>query len=628
MAQTERLRKAKDAGPTRAAGTLPVDAFAEIIRLARSSTSRQQFMTGVLQCVVRSYSSPYGAIHVRHAAEVIHDEAHSGPTDPKFWKSDVQQFLTESLTEPRPWAKLLQARGGTARVAFLSAPVYDPSGPAIGALAIVVAVADEGDWTAHLSTLESLCRTASQAVELVGRSEGAAGSPRGGLQASRAAAYESAEELAFALTHELRNRLDLVQTSLALVSGPHVHILAISGLDQIHSRSPGVSSLRSAMEECLDAGSPISHPPQSTAWAEKADDPRTYHLHRQWHVAAKGDSVASVPLRAGERIVAILSLRGAADRPFTAARLEEIRGRVEPFAASLVLANRAGRSLTRHATDWAREAVGSLSAPGRYRRKTVAAVGVVAAMFFCFGSMSYEVSALCKVAAAHARHVSAPFSAMLTEARVRPGDRVRKGETLCEFDHRELDQQRAELSAQLEVLERERDRAMVEGSPAAAQLAAANQELIRVRREIVDGRIEASVVRAPIDGMVIEGDPRKLVGGVVPQGERLYEIAPPEVWTLELSIPERAAADVSSGLGGSFVSFARPEIRREFRVARVSPSAESRQAKNVLVAEAELCSDEDWIKPGMEGVARVSVGSRPVWWIALHRVIDYLRLKL
>ncbi|MDO8630844.1 MAG: HlyD family efflux transporter periplasmic adaptor subunit [Phycisphaerales bacterium] len=628
MTDTQSSTNQTHAGEKDSSPPSPADAFAEIFRLAKNVPSRQRFMTDVLRCVVRAYSSPYGAIHIRYASEVVQDETHAGPTDPKFWKSGIQQFLTQSLIEPRPWAKLLKARNGTARVAFISAPIYDPGGPAIGALAIVVAVEDDADWTAHLSTLESLCRTASFAVEFVGRSEGPAGSARGGDRAlARAAAYESAEELAFALTHELRNRFGFEQVALGMVAAKHVRILSISGLDQVNGRSPGVASLRAAMEECLDAATPILHP-HPADWEQKSERPPIYHLHRQWHAAAKGDSVASIPLRAGEEVVAILSVRSRSDQPLTPARVDEIRARVEPFASSLVLTQRARRSLARHAKESVRETMASLTASGRYKRKVFAAALTVATLVFCFGTMNYEIAAPCKVASAHMRHVSAPFAGVLTDAPIRQGDRVGKGEVLCEFDHRELDQQRMELAAQLEVLERERDRATAEGYPAAARLAAANQELIRVRKEIVERRIEQSVVRSPIDGVVIQGDPRKLVGAVLPQGESLFQIAPVDAWTLELSIPEWAVTDVSSGLRGSFISFARPETHREFRIARVLPAAESRQTHNVFVAEAELEAGGEWIKPGMEGVARVRVGSRPIWWVALHRVIDYARLKL
>jgi hypothetical protein len=85
---------------------------------------------------------------------------------------------------------------------------------------------------------------------------------------------------------------------------------------------------------------------------------------------------------------------------------------------------------------------------------------------------------------------------------------------------------------------------------------------------------------------------------------------------------------VVSGLRGAFASYARPEDVREFRVSRVLAGAEVRDSRNVYVAEAEIGALADWMRPGMDGVAKVRIGRRPVWWIALHRVIDYLRINL
>ena len=50
-----------------------------------------------------------------------------------------------------------------------------------------------------------------------------------------------------------------------------------------------------------------------------------------------------------------------------------------------------------------------------------------------------------------------------------------------------------------------------------------------------------------------------------------------------------------------------------------------RDGKNVFVVEARVDLPYDWMRPGMEGSARIVVGKRPVWWIALHRGIDSVR---
>jgi hypothetical protein len=41
----------------------------------------------------------------------------------------------------------------------------------------------------------------------------------------------------------------------------------------------------------------------------------------------------------------------------------------------------------------------------------------------------------------------------------------------------------------------------------------------------------------------------------------------------------------------------------------------------------EGSAPEHW-RPGMTGVAKISIGWRPLAWIATHRLIDYLRIKL
>jgi multidrug efflux pump subunit AcrA (membrane-fusion protein) len=270
--------------------------------------------------------------------------------------------------------------------------------------------------------------------------------------------------------------------------------------------------------------------------------------------------------------------------------------------------------------------------------------------------MDYELTVPCSVVPAQLRHVTVPFDGVLLSATALQGDRVRKGDALCEMDHRELDQQRAELLAEIAVLEHEKDRAMAESTPVELQLALARQRLARAKLDIVNARLEQACVRSPIDGVIASGDLRKRVGAVVTRGEPLFEVAPLDrtikgssAWLLELQVPEAEADELPhqcgsvinqwspSGAGrtspvlyltGSFAPHARPEESQAFRIKRVRPQAEVHDQKNVIVAEAEIDLPYAWMRPGMEGVARVNVGRRPVWWVALHGAIEYVQLHL
>ncbi len=633
------------------------DVYGKIVALARSGGSRHRFFSKALACIARSYASPYAAVHVRYASEVFQDDCHTGPTDPQFWKASLQRFLTESLIENKVRAKLLKAKSGDTKVAFMSTPLFDASASPIGALALVVtSMEDEEEGqrvgqrsslpegqgsslpsrllSGQLAKLEALGRLTSYLADCLGQVDrgGPAGrsTPGGrtsaahGRALSHAAACESTEELSFAITNELRNKTGCEQVILGLVVRRRVRVVSISGLDEVRPQSPGVTVIRSAMEECLDAGAPIVD-------QRGSDDERIlsgYRLHRQWQAAAKGDAVASMPLQVGDRTVAILSMRRRADRPFDREFIDDVQVRVAPFASALTLLQKADRGLIRHARDSVRSTVEVLTGPGRYGPKLLTALALSAVVWFMCGSMDYQLTVPCVVTPAQIRHVSAPFDGVISAAPVVAGDRVSKGDLLCGLDSKDIERQRAQLAAELAVLQREQDRAMAAGTPAEVQLALANQQLVKTGLDIVGRRIEQATLRAPIDGVVVRGDLRKRVGGVVVRGEPLFELAPLDRWTLEMEIPESAAADVSCGLGGVFASHARPDRTRKLTVSRVHFAAVIRDQKNVYVAEAHIDAREDWLRPGMAGVAKIHVGRRPIRWVALHRVIDYLRMKL
>ncbi len=619
--------------PTQAESTARVEAhtdpFLEILAASGSRSSAHAFFTDCLKIISTALASPYASLYVSRASDVIETDWHTGPTDPAFWKRSVQDFLTESLERSSARAKLYNAKTGSIKAALLSAPVFDGSGRAIGAVALVVTPVQREELAERLAMLESLTSLASCTAEVLGgRPAGKADAAQAQLDASLAgtAEIESPEQLAFALTNNLRNQLGCEQVSLGLARRRRIKILSISGLDHVATATPGIAPLHAAMEECLDLGTPIVCQQQGVQFEEGLSG--RHRLHAQWRSAANGDSVASIPLKVGERTVGVLSLRQNEEQPFDRQQIDEIAMRVQPFVPVLLMSRRASRGIFRHLTESVLEGVSVLTGRGRWRAKiaTAAVAGVLA--WAVFGTMSYDVSVPCTVAPAEVRHVSVPFDGVLEQAHVLPGDAIGKGQILCSLKHDELEDQRSELMAELKVLEHEANQAMAENVPANVQLALARKRLIATQLTILENRIERANVRAPIDGVVASGDLRKRLGSVVTKGDPLFEIAPVDELMLELRVPERDVDDLSQGLEGRFASTARPEECSTFTVERVRPTAEICKNQNVFVAEARGDLSCDQLRPGMEGVASVHVGRRPVWWVLFHRAIEYVRLKL
>ncbi|MBU0639837.1 MAG: HlyD family efflux transporter periplasmic adaptor subunit [Planctomycetes bacterium] len=601
--------------------------YAEILNLARRASSRHGFLAQALAYVGRYFGCPYAALYARCGSETIQEETHNGPTDPKFWAPAVQEFLTSSLGDQQPRARLLSGKRADLKIALLSTPLSNDSASISGAVALIV----RGDATTartQLATLQALASVMASALP-TGRNapneRPTAPLDAGGQALAKAAAVSSPEELAFALTNNLRTRLGCEQVALGLVSGRHVRILSISGLDDVNRRSPGVTRLRAAMEECLDFGEPIVCQ-QDSGWAGERLS-TGHRLHQAWQESAGGASVVSIPLQVDDRCEAILGLRRRADAPFHRAQLAEIGKLIEPFLPAMFLVRQAKRGLLRHAHDSLGSALRALLGPGRLGVKISTVAVVAAATWFCWGTLDYTVTASARIVPAQQRHIAVPFDGILATAEVMVGDPVRKGDVLCRFDQRELELERARLMAQLAVLDQEYMRAQAADNPVEARLVQANQRYTRVQLDLINRRSEQAICRAPFDGVVIAGDLRKQVGSVLAQGTPLFDVTPYEGWALELTVPEATAADVRAGQRGRFAGHARPEATQTFALTRMWPSAEVRDARNVYVVEAAFDSIGDWLRPGMEGVAEIQIGRRRVWWIALHRALDYLRVN-
>lgn len=604
-----------------------IDVFQDLIALAHEAPSRSKFMTELLKSAGAFFKSPYATIHVRYLSEVIQDDWHSGPTNPNFWKAHVQEFLTDALAEARSRAKILKSKSGVGQAAYLSAPIHDPTGPAIGAIAVVVTEVTEINLTHALMKLESICRFGSFCAEFVGRCATEQARVEGPNRAlARGSTYETPHELAFALTNELRNKLGCELVALGLVKFRSVDLLSISGLHQVALRSPGVARLRAAMEECLDAREPISHPPGGD-WHRETARP-VYRLHARWQRNGQCAAVATVPLRVDGEVRAVLSLRREDGGPFQDEELEAVRAQIEPFAPALILASRACRSFVRHGLDLARSALASVTTSGHYVRKFAALALVLGAMWFAFGTMRYRVDVPVVVVPDDARLLSMPFDGVLAEVLVVEGDTVREGDVLCRLDPRALRTRQEELEAELAVAHRQHDQAMAERKPVDARLAEAQLDLIRARMGLLAEQRERTVIRSPLDGIVVEGDLRQFVGATLARGDTLFRVSPPDRWRLELEIPQHSVADIGAPLRGVFASHARPEEVYSFQVARLLPNAVERSTRTVYVAEAVITARNTWIRPGMEGTAKVDVGERRVFWVALHRIIDYLRIHL
>ena len=137
--------------------------------------------------------------------------------------------------------------------------------------------------------------------------------------------------------------------------------------------------------------------------------------------------------------------------------------------------------------------------------------------------------------------------------------------------------------------------------------------------------IEAATIRAPSDGTVILADLDQRIGQEFSQGEELLQFTSGRDWLLEIEVPDDIVHYIDEAQSGAFAAAALPTDRQSFLIQRIDGAATTRRDRNVFIARATVSANPSWMRSGMEGTARIESVPRPVWWVTLHRVIDWAR---
>ena len=93
-------------------------------------------------------------------------------------------------------------------------------------------------------------------------------------------------------------------------------------------------------------------------------------------------------------------------------------------------------------------------------------------------------------------------------------------------------------------------------------------------------------------------------------------------------MPEESITHVAVGQLGELASVSHPEQRIQFQVERINPIAEVVKSQNVFRVRARLLEQNAWMRPGMEGIARIMAGEKSYLWMGFHRLTNWLRMKL
>jgi len=437
---------------------------------------------------------------------------------------------------------------------------------------------------------------------------------------------------AMAMCNELAARFACERVSIGLLAGRYIRLAAMSHTEKFSRKMQMVQLIEAVMEECLDQDIEVLVPPPPSAEfvcrsARELSDRGAPRL-----------AVLSLPLRRDGKVLGAVCVERAGEMPFAPAEVEALRLACDLCTARLLDLRRRDRWIGGKAASGVRAGLAAIVGPKHTWAKVAAVLLIAAGVYVGAASGDYRVDAPFAFQAATKQVVPAPFDGEVDSVEAKLGDKVRAGAVLATLKtlplQRKLDQARAGLFEHL----KQADAARSDKKWADAQMAAAQARQFQEQIALLTEQIEQAAVKARIDGTVIRGGLDRFVGSSVEKGQVLFEIATLEDLRAELLIPEDQVADLQAAMRAGEVravlaAGAYPDRPIEAVMERVLPLAEKIDGKVVFRARARLAAGpkgqmeaRQWLRPGMEGAAHVSLGRRNLAWIWSRRVINHLRL--
>lgn len=411
------------------------------------------------------------------------------------------------------------------------------------------------------------------------------------------------------------------RVSLGWLEGGYIRLRVISRTEQFDPKMEAVRSLETVMDEALDQDEEVLWPAPEGASVSARDHEKFAAEHQPGHLC-------SLPLRLGGKAIAVITCERV-ESAFTAAEVDQLRLCCDQVTRRLGDLHRRDRWFGVRLAAWWKEKCAVLVGPKHTWAKIAAPLGFIALVVLFLLRVPYRVEGNFVVKSNDVSYRTAPFDGYIERVFVRPGDTVKPGTPLLKLVTRELELEELAADADVVRFRREIEKARATNDLAGMRVAMALADQSKARLDLVRLRLAEATLKAPFEGVVIEGDLRDRLAAPVKQGDMLLRIARLENLYVEAEIKERDVHEVLRKQKGEIAFVSQPKLTFPVRVEKLEPAAFPRSEGNVFLLRCGFENGiEPWWRPGMSGLCKVEVEPRTLWWVLTHRTVDFLRLKL
>lgn len=594
----------------------PQTTYAQLLRLSDASSSHQEFLLQLLQHAV-SVSRAEGAIYF------LRDSRGELSLGPRLLSRELIHQVPSALDQITSLARECHHKGysicGNLDANNTVHAVLTPVSLEDGAREILCIIygtrsGNEERWnlfTQLLAGYVNLWQQSSINRQLTSEASYTAGlieaiSTLGGAQ--------NREQAFISLTAQLRALFGASRVALGIRHrrGTDFELVQLSDNDEIDKRGAFSRLLTDCFREADSFGQVVQWPQSGVEWERNL-----FAAHRQFSTDVDANAMLSVPLskREGEEAIGVLSFWWCNGVPDIDTK-QRLMASAVPIGSALdsIIRGREGRM----------GKLGGGSKTSLSKVLILLLLGSLAAAMFI--PVPHRITNDVVIKPVAQRIVSSPFDAVLSEVHVTPGDIVEKGDLLASFDGREMRLQLNSLAAELEIARKEKNLKLAERNTQGAQLARLDMERIAQQIELIETRVESLEVRAPIGGVVINGELEQRQGSLLSKGKALFEIASLNEVNAEVLI---AASDYRHITGTHEVDIsleAMPERSWTSTLSTVQPRAVIVDSDTVFLSRIVLDNPQLLIRPGMRGEASIVKPERALGWVLFHKAYDSISM--
>lgn len=449
----------------------------------------------------------------------------------------------------------------------------------------------------------------------------------------------------FELANYMAREHGYSRVAIGLNKRKHIKLQALSDAAWFEKNTPAVEKYQTAMEACLDAREILlwaqpnessiatdtdSTTNQTTSSADShttAFSPLSADVLQKLAIETQAQTVICLPLMQGLECVGVMTVEHDTQANFSTQERHKLEAIAGLLGGAIEQKQKAQRGYFRKFLDDGQSILRKLFGSQHLTWKvgTILAIAAIASMFI---PMTYRVNAKTLIEGSTQRTVAAPFQGYLASANISAGDTVEQGAVIATLDAKDYVVEAQKSESETKQYKRKLREAMAQQALSDIQVLNTQLAQAKAQYQLSQEKIKRSTIKSPIDGVVISGDWSQQIGSPIEQGKELFRIAPLDSYRIILQIEEADMRFVRVGQKGTLLITGIAHEPVDFTLTKITPVASSYEGSNVFRAEAQLDEMLPNLRPGMEGVGKVTTEKHSIGWVLTHGLVDWLRLSL